>query len=164
VISKTSQVWKSTKENRKLLLEGVVLSIDPSIGSTSSQPGWAAYRAGEFLRKGTIPISPELPVWKRLRMLVNGVRHLYLEFNPDVLVYEEITSANMNKFRNAAGHASLLKALGAILSVPGPDGYVGIFPRSWQANARDSYVKSDENDAAELGYVVIELARSMVKK
>lgn len=160
MIGKTSQVYSATKQNLKPLLEGVVVCVDPSIGSTSSQPGWAVYRQGEFITKGTIPISPTLPVWKRLRMLANGIRRLYLEFNPDVLVYEEITAVN-NRFGggNANAHASLLKALGVILSVPGPDSYVGIFPASWKKQARPEYVKSDENDAEELGYVVIQLAR-----
>lgn len=162
MIGRDSQVYKSTKENVKPLLQGVVLSVDPSIGSKSSQPGWAVYRQGEFVTKGTIPIHPDLPVWKRLRMLANGIRRLYQEFNPDVLVYEEIPSQRYGG-GNANAHASLLKAVGVILSVPGPDGYVGIFPSSWKKLARDTYEKSDENDAEEMGWIVLNLARSMRK-
>jgi hypothetical protein len=59
---------------------------------------------------------------------------------------------------NANAHASLLKALGAILSVPGPDGYVGIMPVSWKKMIRNTYEKGDEADAVEIGYIVIECA------
>ena len=59
---------------------------------------------------------------------------------------------------NAVAHASLLKALGAILSVPGPDGYVGIMPVSWKKMVRDTYTKGDEADAVEIGHVIIECA------
>lgn len=158
MISSTSEVYKSTQENLHGLLEGVVLSVDPSIGSTSSMPGWAVYRKGEFVASGTIQIPPQLKVWERLRRLANGMRHLYLEYTPDVLVYEEITALNNRVGGNANAHASLLKALGVILSVPGPDGYVGIYPISWKKQVREDYVKSDERDAIEIGYVVIELA------
>lgn len=137
------------------------MSVDPSIGSTSSQPGWAIYRKGNFIEGGIIPIPHHLSVPKRLRMLANGIRKLYRQYDPDVLIYEEITSVNNRVGGNSNAHASLLKALGVILSVPGPEGYVGIFPISWKKLARPEYIKGDKEDAIEIGYVVIQLAKEI---
>jgi hypothetical protein len=63
---------------------------------------------------------------------------------------------------NAIAHASLHKALGVILSVPGPTGFVGIMPFSWKKLVRDTYVKGDEADAVEMGYVAIEVAHEIM--
>lgn len=159
-IGKTTRAYESTSQNLKGLLEGVILAIDPSVGSNSSMPGWAVYRAGQLVSSGILEIPPHETIWSRLCRLSNGIRKLYEKYSPDVLVYEEIP-AQRHGFGNAEAHASLLKAVGAILSVPGPEGYVGIYPTSWKKQARTSYVKSDEADAIELGWVILELARSI---
>jgi hypothetical protein len=140
------------------LIEGMVLSVDPSIGSTSSMPGWAVYRAGVLMASGTIEIDASLPVWKRLRRLVHGIRKLYKLWEPDVCVYEDIP-AQRHGGGNAEAHASLLKAVGAILSVSGPDYYVGLHPLSWKKMIRSTYVKGDREDAEEIGYIAIQEAR-----
>lgn len=156
-LTKTSKAYSDIQDNLKGILEGVVVSIDPSIGSSSSMPGWAVYRAGQYVASGTfdIPVHKHIP--HRLRMLANHIRKLYNEYSPDVLVYEDIPAQRYG-MGNAVAHASLLKALGAILSVPGPEGYVGIMPVSWKKLVRDTYQKGDEADAVEIGYVVIECA------
>lgn len=158
MITKTSGCYEATVANLKPLLEGVAISIDPSIGSTSSMPGYAVYRQTELIDSGILRIPPHLKVWERLRRLANHMRRLYKTYDPDILIYEEIPSQRQGG-GNANSHASLLKALGVILSVPGPDGYVGIYPVSWKKHARSSYVKGDEEDAREIGYVVLELAK-----
>jgi hypothetical protein len=156
-LTKTSKAYGDIEDNLQGILDGVVVSIDPSIGSSSSLPGWAVYRAGQYVASGTfdMPIHKSIP--DRLRILANHVRKLYNQYLPDVLVYEDIPAQRYG-MGNAVAHASLLKALGAILSVPGPDGYVGIMPVSWKKGVRDTYQKGDEADAVEIGYVVIEFA------
>jgi len=156
-LTKTSKAYQNIEDNLQGILEGMVISIDPSIGSSSSMPGWAIYRAGQYVSSGIfeIPVHKSLP--DRLRTLANHVRKLYNDYPPDVLVYEDIPAQRYG-MGNAVAHASLLKALGAILSVPGPDGYVGIMPVSWKKLVRDTYEKGDEADAVEIGYVVIECA------
>jgi len=156
-LTKTSKAYGNIEDNLQGILEGVMVSIDPSIGSSSSMPGWAVYRAGQYVTSGTfdIPIHKSLP--DRLRILANHVRKLYNEHSPDVLAYEDIPAQRYG-MGNAVAHASLLKALGAILSVPGPDGYVGIMPVSWKKMVRDTYTKGDESDAVEIGHVIIECA------
>lgn len=156
-LTKTSKAYGNIEDNLQGILEGLVVSIDPSIGSSSSMPGWAIYRAGQYVSSGIfeIPVHKSLP--ERLRTLANHIRKLYNEYPPDCLVYEDIPAQRYG-MGNAVAHASLLKALGAILSVAGPDGYVGIMPVSWKKMVRDTYNKGDEADAVEIGYVVIECA------
>lgn len=156
-LTKTSRAYSDIEANLKGILEGVVISIDPSIGSSSSMPGWAVYKAGDYVASGTFEIPAHRPLPEKLRRLAYHVRKLYDDYPADVLVYEDIPSQRYG-MGNANAHASLLKALGAILSVPGPEGYVGIMPVSWKKLVRDTYQKGDEADAVEIGYVVIECA------
>lgn len=159
-IGKSSDVYTRTKLRTREILEGVVISIDPSIGSSSSMPGYAVYRATELLEAGTFDINPRGEVWERLRQLSFQLRRLYQRFPPDVLVYEEIPAQRHGG--HATAHASLLKAVGAILSVGGPEYAVGIYPTSWKSQAREGYVKGDKEDAIEIGWVVCELAKVIV--
>ena len=156
-IGKTSAVYSEISANLKGLTEGRVVSIDPSIGSSSSMPGWAVYLAGNYVESGTFDIPRDKSIPERLKHLARCMTKLYARHDPDVLVYEEIP-AQRHGMGNAGAHASLLKAVGAILSVPGPDGYVGIMPVSWKALVLDTYIKGDEEDACEIGRIVIEQA------
>lgn len=163
MISTKSDCYASTKAHQHGILNGVVCSIDPSVGSTSSQPGWAIYRQTKLIDSGTFYIPAHLSTPERLRRLANEMRKLYKTYCPDILVYEEIPSLRQGG-GNANAHASLLKAVGVILSVPGVNGYVGIYPVSWKKMVRDSYVKGDEEDAVEIGWIVIELAKQIQEK
>lgn len=161
VISKTSKAYESIATCVKELTEGLVISTDPSIGSTSSMPGWAVYRAGVLIDSGIFEIPPHKSIPDRLCILHNHFRKLYIKYPPDVLVYEEIPAQRHGGGGNAWGHASLLKSVGAILSVPGPENYVGILPISWKKLTRPEYVKGDEADAVEIGHIVLGIARTI---
>lgn len=154
-----SQAYKAIEKCTRFLIGDAVVSIDPSVGSHSSMPGWAVFRNGVFVARGTFPIDPTMSIPDKLHALNTAVRKLYDQVQPTVLVYEEIPASRHGG--SAASQATLHKALGAILSVPGPDYYVGIYPISWQALARDTYVKGDAEDAHEIGYVAIEQAREI---
>lgn len=162
-MGKTTRAYGEIQDNIKSLLEGLIVCIDPSIGSSSSMPGWAVYRAGELIDSGIFHIAYQNTIPDRLRMLHNHMRKLYDKYSPDVLVYEDIPALRQGG-GNAVSHASLLKAVGAILCVPGPAGYVGMLPVSWKGEARDTYIKSDMNDAIELGYVAINVAKRIKEK
>lgn len=157
-LGKKSKAYEEIRATIKPLLEGVVCCFDPSIGSTSSMPGWAVSRAGVIFASGIFEIPAHETIPQRLNRLHGHVRKLYNLHSPDVCVYEQIPALRQGG-GNAWGHASLLKALGVILSVPGPADYVAIFPMSWKSLARDEYVKGDEADAIEILWVVIEEAR-----
>jgi hypothetical protein len=83
-------------------------------------------------------------------------------YDPDCLIYEEIPVGGPG--RNIASHVTLLKAVGIILSVPGPKYYVGIYPVSWKKLVRPTYVKSDEGDAIEFGYICVQEARQIIEE
>jgi len=153
-IGKGSKVYLEVANNIKGLTMGVVVAIDPSIGSSSSMPGWAVYRASILIESGVISLPREKALVPRLRALARSMRDIYRKYLPDVLVYEEIP-AQRHGFGNAEAHASLLKAVGVILSVEGPETAVGIYPVSWKGMVSDHYVKSDEEDAREIGRIVI---------
>lgn len=153
-----TKLYKEVREHKDLLLRGRILVIDPSCGSESSQPGWAIYYNSELGESGTLAIDPGEPLWWRLQKLFQLLRDLMEECQPDVLVYEEISSRAFGG-RAASGHASLLKAVGVTLaSVFGVETCIGIRPRTWKGMARPAYRKSDENDAIEMGYIVLRLA------
>lgn len=158
MLTKTSQAYQQIQGCLLQLQSGVVVAIDPSIGSSSSQPGFAVYREGDLVTSGTFQIEATLPVWTRLHKLVHQLRHLYKEWSPDVLVFEDIPSLRQGG-GNANAHASLLKAVGAILSVSGPDYYVGLMPLSWKRMVRSTYVKGDRQDAEEIGHIAISEAK-----
>lgn len=158
MLGPNTQAYSELRNATKEILDGIMLSIDPSIGSTSSMPAWAAYQAGILLRSGVILIDCTMSTPLRLQALNYAIRQLIKNWDPDVLVYENITDIPFKGYA-ARGHASLHKALGAILSISGPEKYVGILPGSWKKMVRPEYVKSDENDAIELGWVAIQEAR-----
>lgn len=161
-ISKASVIYKEIRLAREPLTQGRVICIDPSIGSTSSMPGWAFYSAGEYINSGVLRINPVGSIPTRLQALSGLLRDLYSEYHPEVLVYEKIAPRRYGRGGNASAHASLLKAVGTTLSVAGPEHYVGMIPTSWKRCTRPGYTKSDENDAIEMGWIAIDVARTML--
>jgi len=158
VINKGTKLYEPMKKYHKLLLKGTVLSIDPSIGSNSSMPGWAIYSQMILVDSGIIEIPPKDSIPLRLQLLSRKVRQLIDSHKPDILVYEEIPSQRHGG-GNANAHASLLKSLGAILAVPGPTAHLGLHPLTWKRLARDGYEKGDEQDAIEMGWIAIDIAK-----
>lgn len=158
MLAKTTRAYDEILKFGGLVLKGRTLVIDPSIGSSSSMPGWCALDQGEEVGSGIIEIVVSRDIPDRLQQLHAGMRQLISTWKPDILVYEDIP-AQRHGGGNAVAHASLLKALGAILAVPGPVGFIGLHPLTWKRLVRDSYVKSDEGDAREMAFIVVELAR-----
>jgi hypothetical protein len=167
LMAKTTGAYDEIRGALTPLLRGRVIVIDPSIGSNSSQPGWSLYVAGEYVESGVlqIPVSRDVPA--RLQELHRQLRELYRLHDPDCLVYEDIAPqryGGTDSFGNANAHASLLKAVGATLSVPGPSHFVGLKPTTWKRLVRPGYVKSDEADATEIGYVAMLIARDIEQR
>ena len=159
-VSKINPKGKYYKDVRKLcgpLLQGRVLVIDPSIGSTSSLPGYAIYQEGFLLDSGTIFTGgSHLELWQRARKLGDALRTLCYENDIEVLVYEDIP-ATSGFNQNAI--ASLLKAVGVVLSCTSSAHVLGVHPASWKNYARPEYQKGDREDAIEIGWVTIALAQ-----
>lgn len=157
MLGNKTQAYANIQKNIYKLLNGIVVCIDPSIGSTSSMPGYAVYIAGELRTSGTLVIDPTGSIPERLQKLAYEMRKLYKEWDPDILVYEDIPPTGHG--RDAVAHASLLKAVGVVVSISGPSGYVGLLPISWKKMIRASYVKGDREDAIEIGYIALAEAR-----
>jgi hypothetical protein len=145
----------------KLPLTGTVVVIDPSIGSTSSLPGYAVYVRRKLKESGVLQVKRSGSLQDRLQQLAKELRALYKKYDPDVLVYEEIPPRRYGG-GNAEAHASLLKSVGAILSVTGPKYYIRIKPLIWKKLVTEEYEKGDEADAIEMGRIVLELSLAFV--
>lgn len=162
-MGKTTVAYMAIRKHRDLLLKGTVIAIDPSCGSSSSMPGYAVYRAGDLVTSGTIQLDPTGELWARLRTLAIQLTELYTLYTPDVLIFEQISPRRYGG-GSAHGHASLLKSVGVVLSIPGPEGVVPLAPRVWKSLTRSAYRKSDEGDAVEMGWITIQQAREMPEK
>jgi hypothetical protein len=160
--SKTSEIYGYIQAAAIPLTKGKVLSIDPSIGSSSSQPAYASYLAGELQVSDTGNINPKLEKWWKLQELSEWIGQLYAVHHPDVVIFEDIPDQMYGIRGNATAHASLLKAVGAILSVPGPELYVPLRPQVWKARVPENYTKGDIQDAEEMGRITISMARELL--
>ena len=159
---KSSKLYKDILPLSEPLVCGVVLVIDPSIGSSSSSPGVALYEQGELVFATEINTGgSHLPLWRRARELGLQLSALCAKHHPDVLVFEDIP-ATSGYNQNAV--ASLLKAVGVTLACTTSDHVLGVHPTSWKGCVRDEYVKGDANDAKEIGVIVIETAKNILAR
>jgi hypothetical protein len=156
------KLYQEVKNHLDDLTVGVALVVDPSIGSSSSSPGWAIYDKGKLSRSSTIDTGgSHLPLWERARKLGEAMHALCQEYRPDILVYEDIPATS--RF-NPNAQASLLKAVGVILACTDTESVIGIHPASWKNYVNKEYRKGDEEDAIEIGRIVTELARYISRK
>ena len=156
-ISKKTKLYQEVDRLKGPLVYGNVLCIDPSIGSSSSSPGWAYYQGGQLVDSGLIHTGgSHLELWQRARRLGDALRLLCAEYKIDVLVYEDIP-ATSGFNQNAI--ASLLKAVGIVLACTTSSHVLGVHPASWKNYVRPEYKKGDKEDAIEIGWVAIGLAQ-----
>ena len=156
-VNKKSKLYQDVTRLMGPLVYGNVLCIDPSIGSTSSSPGWAYYQNGQLIDSGVIHTGgSHLELWQRARRLGDSLRTLCNEYKVDVLVYEDIP-ATSGFNQNAI--SSLLKAVGIVLACTTSSHVLGIHPASWKNYVRPEYQKGDKEDAIEIGWIAISLAR-----
>ena len=167
MLSKQARAYTEVIEASYHIINGVIVAIDPSVGSNSSMPGYAVYDAGKLVESGVFNIAPSGTLPERLTKLNYFMRKLLDMYKPSVLIYEEIPPQRYGG-GNANAHASLLKSVGVILSISGPMHYVGFTPMSWKKMARSTYIKGDKEDAEEIGYIAytqaIRLSEEKVKK
>ena len=162
MIGKKTKLYQEVDRLKGSLCYGKVLSIDPSIGSTSSSPGWAYYQNGSLTDSGTIYTGgSHLELWLRARRLGDSLRLLCNEYKVDVLVYEDIP-ATSGFNQNAI--ASLLKAVGIVLACTTSSHVLGVHPASWKNYVRPEYKKGDKEDAIEIGWVTIALAQHIERE
>lgn len=141
---------KLTPEERKAILTGTVLAIDPSSGAWSqknkeqSHPGWARFHAGVLVASGVVPMDGKKQnIFQRLRMLYDALG----TERPDVLVVEQI--------RGTMAHQFLKWSVGVIIAAVRATHTVEMPIATWRAYAGKGHKKSDENDAIVMGQTLV---------
>ena len=144
------------------VISGTVLAIDPSSGSTNSQPGYAIYQAGRLVDSGLVRIHSGDHISNRLHRLATTLRTEFIK--PDILVTENIPPF-MGEGPGASfatrNVISLHQSIGVIMSIWDVP-VVQVSPRTWRSKIPDNYLKSDENDAIMLGWTAINRGRELV--
>jgi hypothetical protein len=155
---KPSKMELQLRPHLDAILNGSILSIDPSSGSKNSQPGYAIYRAGQLVDSGFIAVKAGEALHKRLFYLGNCLREQFEK--PDVVVTENIPpffpKEGESRFFNMS-IVSLQRAVGVVqaaFDVP----VIEVAPITWRKNIPDNYRKTDEADAIMLGLTVIKSA------
>lgn len=136
------------------ILGGTLVTIDPSIGSSSSQPGYAVAHAGVLQITGTLRIDPKETVYKRCRSVYDTVSVL-IPSPPDVLGIEALPAAFANQKTIWAVSLSIAAADATqTLEIPIP---------FWKAYARTCawYQKGDAADARAMCEAMIAWCREV---
>jgi hypothetical protein len=170
-VSTDNNLYRSIHKCAAAILHGKVLVVDPSIGSVSSQPGYAILMAGKLVEFGTIEIRHTDSSHKRLFELGRSLREDFsselVDSDFDVLVVEDIPPARYsgsgrNKYHDVSAQLPLHRSVGAILASVKVDHAIAIAPRTWRSFVYDDYVKSDSGDAVVMAHVAVKYAQHAV--
>ena len=173
-VSTQTKLYGAVKPHAQQILAGRLLALDPSIGSWSSQPGYAIFEAGCLTDSGVI----EMPVGaSRSRRLFYLRRTLTEQFGEkfDAVVIEDIPTSRVNRRRgggvyfDAKAQVPLHKAVGVIESCF--DALtLFVHPATWRTYATEEHLNmkargepTDERDARVMGETVLLLAAHAVK-
>jgi hypothetical protein len=142
--------------------EGTILSVDPSIGSASSMPGYALCVDGCIVDCGELKINCKDPSNKRLGDIQSQLRMICP--SPNVVICEAIRPTLSCGGTNVV---QLHWAVGVILATY-PTAHTVMVPnQTWKACLRrtglDNYVKSDEHDAIVLMWTVFHICQAKFK-
>lgn len=158
--NRTSRLWREVSAvAARRVLDGVMLVIDPSIGSDSSMPGYAVFVAGARTECGTIQVNPRASTHDRLYEIGLCLR---TEFPAkiDVLVVEDIPTRRFNSYGRGSlkQQVQLHRAVGAVHASVAADHAVAVHPATWHSIVPEGYEKSDAADACAIGEVVRQYA------
>jgi len=137
-----------------ILMNGEMLAVDPSSGSSGSLPGYALFRKGQLMDAGTIELPRGTrPLANRLFLLRNALATAF--DRPDLLTIELISPVMPSKggtflHKNAS---SLIKSVGAILSTWDTP-VLEVSPMTWHSMTPPTYKKGDVQDACMIGWAV----------
>ena len=156
--------YASISKYAKQLLCGPTLVIDPSIGSSSSQPGYSWWASGAVRDFGVLATKRTGGRFERLQEIALCLRRDFPA--AAVLVLEDVPSFRYgsNGQGSAEAQASLNMAIGAIMASATAKVQVGITPQTWRAYTDNfGYTKSDANDAVAIGWAVMCLANHSLR-
>jgi len=141
-------VYRDIHHNIDLILNGIMIVIDPSSGSKKSKTGYAVYDCGVCMDSGIIEIDHRKHVSERLQDTYDFLTANYCQ--PDLLVIERI--------RGSMAHVYLHWAVGVIQTAVRAGTVIELNTGMWKNKARPEYIKGDREDALEMGYVVTKIA------
>lgn len=160
-MSKTAQISQiagKIDEYRDVILTGKILSIDPSVGSASSMPGYAIAEEGILVESGLIKLPIHLPLHLRLAELGRVLREDFE--SPDLIILEYIGGYAFGPLRyNINAYHSLIKAAGVASSATYTEKLIEVPPSVWKKYTDEDYVKGDEADAVYLLKYVLMAAK-----
>lgn len=160
-MNKTSKTYKAIEPLAELILNGRLLCVDPSTGSTSSVPGFAVYEGGELIESGEITVDKSANRSLRLYEIARTIRE---EFDtPDILIVEYIPHMVYGQGKmNGVTLMALQKAIGAIIGAIPCKNLLEIPASAWKHHKPEGYIKSDEWDAIALGNCAINISKKIV--
>lgn len=155
-----TKFYLAVKESWHLLLDGPVVSVDPSSGSASSMPAVAYFKDGELKSSEEIRLNIKDGLHTKLYQLSS---HLWLNTPKGAaLVYEDV--AHMGKGFAQQSMTPIQRSIGAVLSAFPWTVAIPVMPGSWKKMVGPDYVKSDIEDAKAIGYAAIALAKHFQDK
>jgi len=143
---KTGQAIAKAAED---ILEGWLLAIDP--GSRSA--GYALFYQGRLIESDEISGGSG--------SIANRLDLLRIEIEQTLAKYgtEKVAAAAVEKVRSSTGHIYLTWAAGVLVSASKADKVFEVTTTMWKKNVeKGKYLKSDKNDAEEIGKFVVKLA------
>lgn len=127
-------------KHKETILDGTFISIDPA----SKDMGYALFTGGELIENGTAEgrglIGP------RLYQIMNNLP----EVNVALVIVEKV--------RMGTGHAYLTWSTAIPIAKYGTH-VCEVSTRAWKKNVDDTYEKSDERDALEIGKFAVTLCK-----
>lgn len=146
---------------RECIIDGCMLAVDPSTGSTSSMPGYAVFKNGELIESGTITVDLKGNRAERLFEINRTLREDFKEYTFDVIAVE--SAGYFIGKMNPASIISLQRAIGAIIAAFPVKCLVEVPSNVWQKHKFKGYVKGDEQDAICIGLCVLNTAIALKK-
>jgi len=152
----------SAKPATPFCTKGTIISVDPSIGSSASMPGYSIVVDGKMVDSGILQINHRDPSNKRLGDIQAQLRKLVP--SPNVLVCEAIApmlsvgGPNVIQLHWAVG----------VTQATYPDAISVLIPNMvWKSHLKkaglDKYHKSDEHDAIALMWTLFSLCDAKFK-
>lgn len=143
---------KIVKDIEKLsddILGGNFLAIDPA----SKSAGYALFSKGELVESGSIE-APEGPIAVRLDYMRGELAKL--------IGRKSIGAVAVEKVRSHTGHVFLTWSAGTLVSATKSPKVIEITTTMWKKNIDPKkYLKSDEQDAIEIGRFVVTIAKEL---
>jgi hypothetical protein len=166
------RLWK----HRDKIMNGTLLAIDPSCVSSSSVPGYAIYRNGNFVEGGVLNIKYHADLYVRLSRIrtvlqqeFKDVDVVVIEKPPIVPLYSKMQAVSKGKiWMNMKSINSLTQAIGAFkCSFPEHIPVIDVAAGVWTHTAKVNHfkeIKADDTDAIAIGMAAITILKEILRE